>query len=70
MIAALSRDIAASTGSEKTGCSDSGRIATDLMAIILGWQQLQLIGPGFSQREAIAYGDHAVNLMLAARAAW
>ena len=55
---------------ERIKDKDAKEAATDLMAQMLGWAQLKRMKGVISQRDAIAYGERAVNLLMAARTSW
>jgi AcrR family transcriptional regulator len=71
MIDILSRDIDEfSPVAEAAPTRDSRRTATDLLVLLAGWLHMEsMLGP-VSEQDAVEFGNHAVDLLLAARAAW
>jgi AcrR family transcriptional regulator len=70
MIDILTRDIDEFTCAEGSPVRDPRRVATDLLALLAGWFRMEsMIGP-VSEHEAVAFGNRAVDLLLAARSVW
>jgi AcrR family transcriptional regulator len=70
MIDVITRDIDEFTCAEGSPIHDPRRVATDLLALLAGWFRMEsMIGP-VTEVEAVAFGNRAVDLLLAARAAW
>jgi len=70
MIDVLARDIDEYTRADGTPARNPKWVATDLLALTVGWLRIQTMTRDVSRLEAVAYGRHAVELLLAARAAW
>lgn len=70
MIDVLTKDIEEFTRASGDSPPDPRRVASDLLAMLAGWFRMEsMVGP-VTEPEALAFGDRAVDLMLAARAAW
>jgi AcrR family transcriptional regulator len=70
MIDVLTRDIDELTCADGNPANDPTRVATDLLSMLAGWFRMESMIRAVSEQEAVAFGDHAVDLLLAARKAW
>jgi TetR/AcrR family transcriptional regulator, mexJK operon transcriptional repressor len=70
MIDVITRDIDEFTCAEGNPTCDPRRVATELLALIAGWFRMESMVRAVSEQEAIAFGDRAVDLLMAARAVW
>lgn len=70
MIRVLARDIEEFTRADGHPARNPSRVASDLLSLTVGWLRIQNMTRDVSKREAVAYGRHAVELLLAARAVW
>ncbi len=69
-VAMLAEDIAQSTSQFPTPLRDATRVAEMLMAILYGWYASHSRVRHVSEDEAIAYAEHAVDVLFAGRSAW
>jgi AcrR family transcriptional regulator len=70
MIDAIAREIEEFTRADVRRPRNAQRIASDLMAMLVGWFRMETSIRTVSEREAVAFAHHAVDLILAARSAW
>lgn len=70
MIKLLASDIAACSRAEKRPVSDPRQVALDLMALLTGWFRIQQQLGTLSLPAALKFGNHAVDLLFAARKGW
>jgi AcrR family transcriptional regulator len=70
MVRVLEREIAEFSRAEGKPAQDPRRIASDLMALLAGWFRMETMGRSVSEKEAVAFGHHVVDLIMAARAIW
>ncbi len=70
MIDVLTKEIEQLTASEANRVRNPRQIAFDLMVLLTGWFRAESILGQVSKRKAIAYANHAVDLVMAARTAW
>jgi AcrR family transcriptional regulator len=70
MIDVITREIDEFTRASDNPVRNSRRVASDLLALLAGWFRMESMGGVISQAEAIAFGDRAVDLILAARSVW
>lgn len=70
MVDLLADEIERFTRTEARPAKDPRQVAVDLMALVTGWFRMEAATRAPSRRKAVEYGRHAVDLMLAARAAW
>jgi AcrR family transcriptional regulator len=66
----LAKEIAEFTAAEDSPAQNPKQVASDLVALVSGWFRIQLAMREVTEKEAIAFGHHAVDVMLAARSAW
>ncbi len=69
-VAMLAEDIAESTRHFAAPPRDATRVAEMLMAILYGWYASHSRVRQVSQDEAIAYAEHAIDVLFAGRSAW
>jgi TetR/AcrR family transcriptional regulator, mexJK operon transcriptional repressor len=70
MIDLIEHDITEFTTADGKPARDSRRTASDILALLAGWFRMEsMVGP-VTERDAIAFGERAVDLFLAARAVW
>jgi AcrR family transcriptional regulator len=70
MIDVIAHEIEEFTSADGSPARDPRRVASDLLAMLAGWFRMgSLTGP-VSTQEAIAFGERAVDLFLAARSVW
>lgn len=70
MIDILAHDIDEYTRADGKPARDPRKVATDLLAASMGWLRIETLSRDVSKHEVVAYGRHAVQLLLAARAIW
>ncbi|GFE80634.1 hypothetical protein GCM10011487_26340 [Steroidobacter agaridevorans] len=70
MIDLLSSDIATYSRAEKRPASDPRQVALDLMSLLTGWFRIQQQLGTLSLPAALKFGDHAVDVLMAARKCW
>jgi hypothetical protein len=66
----LTRDIDELASASGKPASDPRRVATELLALLAGWFHLESMIRAIAEHEAIAFGERAVDLLLAASEAW
>jgi AcrR family transcriptional regulator len=70
MIDVITGEIEEFTRTSGNPARNPRRIASDLLALLAGWFRMESMVGAVSQSEAIAFGDRAVDLILAARSVW
>ena len=70
MIDVITREIDEFTRASGNPARNSRRVASDLLAMLAGWFRMESMVGAITQAEAIAFGDRAVDLILAARSVW
>ena len=70
MIKVLASDIATYSRAEKRPVRDPRQVALDLMALLTGWFRIQQQLGTLSLPAALKFGNHAVDLLFAARKGW
>lgn len=70
IVDALANEIIQFTEADGQPARDPRQVAFDLMSMVPGWLRIQIAMREVSKSEAIAYGHHAVDVVMAARSAW
>ena len=70
MVEIITREIEEFTLTSGIPARNPRRVASDLLALLAGWFRMESMGGCVSQIEALAFGDRAVDLILAARSVW
>jgi TetR/AcrR family transcriptional regulator, mexJK operon transcriptional repressor len=70
IVDALANEIIHFTAADGQPARDPRQVAFDLMSMVSGWLRIQIAMREVSKSEAIAYGHHAVDVVMAARLAW
>jgi AcrR family transcriptional regulator len=70
IIDVIARDISEFASDDGEPIKDPRRVATDLVALLAGWFRMESMIGEVTEQEAIAFGNRAVDLLLAARKVW
>lgn len=70
IVNALASDIREFTAADGQPARDPRQVAFDLVAMVSGWLRIQLAMREVGKSEALAFGHHAVDVLIAARSAW